>query len=305
MMPTADSISPSGSKPARRLPWFGWLGFVGLAAGEALLLGGNAWVATWFTPWMWTAYILAADALVAWRTGTSWLTTRRRELPLLILCSVGVWLVFEAYNFYLANWIYVNVPGHAGVRFLAFFWSFATIMPGVFVTADLVGCFRPTHDPDPIPRVGAASPASAFAFLIGLALVTIPLALPRPIAAYLFAFVWVGFIPLVESLNLHLGIPSPFAEWRKGSRTTVARLLVAGFICGLLWEAWNYQAFTQDGAYWIYTIPSALRVFGLHYGQMPLLGLGGFPPFALELASMYAFLRHMLGGTRVFGPPSA
>jgi len=291
------------ARPKRTFAWYGWLGIVGLAGGEALILLGNRWAATWFTPLMWTAYILAVDAFVARRTGESWLSTRRREVPLLVLLSIAVWVLFEAYNFHLVNWIYANVPADAIVRLIAFFWSFATIMPGVFETADLVGSFFPARS---LPAHTAARPSStpAVAWAVGLAMVTIPLAVPQPAAGYLFASVWIGFILLLEPLNLALGAPCPTSDWLRGDRRPVAALLLAGLACGLLWEAWNYQAFLHHGAYWVYTIPHPLRVLGLHYGQMPVLGLGGFPPFALELAAFYAFLKQLLGGKRVFGSPS-
>jgi hypothetical protein len=51
--------------------------------------------------------------------------------------------------------------------------------------------------------------------------------------------------------------------------------LVAGAICGLLWEFWNFWALTK----WVYDIPYVgwLKVF-----EMPILGFLGFPPFAVE-----------------------
>jgi hypothetical protein len=58
----------------------------------------------------------------------------------------------------------------------------------------------------------------------------------------------------------------------------------------LLWEFWNYWA----TAGWRYTIPWPLD-FGAHYFRMPILGMLGFPPFAMECYAMYHFLRRMLG----------
>ncbi len=288
--------------PRRNLPWYGWVGIAWLLACEALLLLGNRFVATWFTPLMWTGYILAIDAMVVRRGGASWLTSRRRELPLMVLLSVGVWVLFEAYNFHLKNWTYFNVPQNAWVRLVALFWSFATIMPGVFETSDLIRTFLPDRrrpsSPDEPGNAGLA-----IWFTVGVALVTIPLAVSPTAAAYLFAAVWVGFIPLLDPVVERLGVRSASGEWRRGDRRPVTALLLGGFVCGLLWEAWNYQAYLYDGAYWVYTIPQALRVFGLHYGQMPALGLGGFPPFALELHAFYLTLKALLGGARVFGGP--
>ncbi len=290
-------------RPRRTLAWYGWIGIAWLLASEAMLLLGNRWVATWFTPLMWTGYILAIDAVVVWRGGASWLTSRRRELPLMVLLSVGVWVLFEAYNFHLKNWTYINVPQSALVRLVALFWSFATIMPGVFETADLFRTFLPDRRRPSSPDL-PGNAALAIWFTVGVALVTIPLAVSPAAAPYLFAAVWLGFIPLLEPVLERLGVRSASGEWLRGDRRPAAALLLGGFVCGLLWEAWNYQAYAHYGAYWVYTIPQALRLFGLHYGQMPALGLGGFPPFALELHAFYLTFKALLGGARVFGGAS-
>ena len=47
----------------------GWLGLLILLGAEVLLYAGSRLVATWFTPLMWTGYIVLADALIAHRTG--------------------------------------------------------------------------------------------------------------------------------------------------------------------------------------------------------------------------------------------
>lgn len=284
----------------RRFPWHTWIGLGVLITAEALLLSGNRLVSNWFTPIQWTGYILLADGIVFRLRGSSWLTARLREVPLLALSSVAIWVVFEAYNLHLANWVYQGVPANPWLRDLAYFWSFATIIPGVFETADLVGAlFRRGSKSVAHRRLG---PAWLW-FVIGLAMVTIPLTIPTPAAAYFFGSVWIGFTPLLEPLNERLGAGSLLADWRRGHAAPTYALLIGGLLCGFLWETWNYQAFLTGGGHWVYTVPQPLRVFGLHFGQMPVLGLLGFPPFALELYAAYAFLREILGGDRLFGTP--
>jgi predicted flap endonuclease-1-like 5' DNA nuclease len=68
-------------------------------------------------------------------------------------------------------------------------------------------------------------------------------------------------------------------------------LLIAGGICGILWEFWNFWATTK----WIYTVPflEELKLF-----EMPLVGFLGFPPFTVECYVMYNFIslfRHQRG----------
>ena len=121
-----------------RIPGFTWLGLAILIGGQALLALRNSFVATWLTPIMWTGLILFVDGIVYRLRGRSWLMTRRREFPLLILASVAVWLIFEAYNLHLRNWRYEGLPVNTLARDIGYFWSFAAIIPGVFEIVDLV-----------------------------------------------------------------------------------------------------------------------------------------------------------------------
>ncbi len=286
--------------PAARypIPWSTPVGLAIMIIAEIALAAGSRFVAVWLTPIMWTGYILTIDGVLQARNGRSWLLSRRREIPLLIMLSVGVWLVFEAYNFHLQNWRYEGVPTDPFVRGLGYFWSFATIMPGVFVTAELIQGLLPPARMMTVPS-GATWPA--FSFLAGLAMILVPLAIPQPVASFLFAPVWIGFFLLLEPANQALGASSVLRQRSAEKGSFALALLLGGFLCGFLWEAWNFQAFLAEGAYWIYMIPEPLRIFGWHFGQMPVLGLLGFPPFALELFAMYAFLRRMLGGNEMFG----
>ena len=279
----------------------GWLGLVILLGAEALLYAGSRFVATWFTPIMWTGYIILADAVIAQRMGRSWLTTRQREFGFLAVLSVLSWLIFEVYNIKLKNWVYVGVPEPMWVRDIGFFWSFATITPAIFQTAELLESFFPHSRAKQAPLLPAPLPsetrkALSPSILLGLAFVAIPPALPDDLAPYTFGFVWLGFVALLEPINWRLGLPSFLSDWLNGDKKRVWLWLAAGFICGLLWEAWNYQTLAQDGAGWLYTMPELIHnlIFGLHYGKMPLAGLLGFPPFALECFAIYHFLRWAL-----------
>jgi hypothetical protein len=286
----------------QRFPDFTWIGLAILLVGQALLGAGSSFVATWLTPIMWTGLILFVDGIVYRLRGRSWLMTRRREFPLLILASVAVWLIFEAYNLHMRNWRYEGLPANALVRDIGYFWSFATIIPGVFELSDLVLALieragKRTGEPRTMLPTG---PSWAW-WLAGIAMVTIPLALPASTATYLFGAVWIGFFLLLDPLNEKLGLPSVRRQWRMGSRRMIWALLLGGLICGFIWEAWNQQSVAAGGAYWVYLFPEELRPFGWTYGQMPLLGLLGFPPFALELFAFYIIIRESLGGDRVFG----
>ena len=292
------------SNPGRLgLPIYTWAGLAILAAGQLLLRTGNAWMATWLTPVMWTGVILLMDGLVFRLRGRSWIMTRRREIPLLVLASVGVWLIFEAYNLHLRNWRYEGLPDSSLLRDLGYLWSFATIMPGVFEATDLCLAIlerRPLAErlPKSILRIGRPWVWS----IAWIGMVSIPLALPSKTAALFFGAVWIGFFLLLDPLNERLGVPALRQRWRLGDRRLVYSLLLGGIICGLLWETWNQQAALAGGAHWVYIFPDPLRPLGLRFGQMPVLGLLGFPPFALELFAFYQFIREILGGDRVYSP---
>lgn len=296
-----DTIKPK-SLP---FPWHGWLGITVLISAEALLHIGNEFVATWMTPIMWTGYILTVDAFVYKLQGKSWMKTRLREMPFLILVSVGVWLLFEVYNFHLKNWHYVGLPADLFIRDIGFFWSFATIMPGVFETADLLNALlaKSSHEEVDQPTPNPISVTDWIWIFLGILIIIIPLVLRDELAAYLFAFIWIGFIPILDPVNKWMGAVSLQVCWRNQKQQIVIILLSAGFICGFLWETWNYQAFLARGAYWVYTVPQPLRIFNWHFGKMPVLGLLGFPPFALELFAFYQLLRKVSGGNKTFGSP--
>ena len=87
---------------------------------------------------------------------------------------------------------------------------------------------------------------------------------------------WIGLIFLLDPVLYRLDPEvSLLGRAEKGRYGLILRLLVAGLLCGFLWEFWNYWS----GAKWVYTVPhfNFWKVF-----EMPVLGYLGFPPFALE-----------------------
>jgi hypothetical protein len=278
----------------RPLPAYGWLGLVALAAGEWLLFRGVEPLATYFTPFAWTAYILLADAAVFAVRGRSRLSAagERREFARIALLSIPLWLIFEAYNLRLENWTYIVLPENWLARYFGYAWSFATITPGIFVTADLIesfGWFIPTREGSPTAegfkptKPVKLSPRAQFNFIVaGALMLVVPVVLPQQIGAYLFAPVWLGFIFLLDPINFRLGLPSLLGDLEQGRRVRLGGLLVSGWVCGWLWEFWNYWA----SAKWLYIFPlfQDYKIF-----EMPVPGYFGFPPFALECFTMYVF----------------
>jgi len=269
----------------RNFPAHGWLGFVALAGAEWLLFHRAEPVSTYFTPIAWSAYILIADAATFAVTGRSRLNDAPLSLARMALLSIPLWLIFEAYNLRLQNWEYAGVPLPWAAAVLGYGWSFATITPAIFETSDLVQALLPPLPGEP----WRISRGAENALLIGGAVCLIaPLTVPRAMAAHLFALVWVGFVLLLDPINRRLGLPSFLGDLADGFRRRLYGFLAAGFICGWLWEFWNYWA----AAKWHYTFPmfQNTKIF-----EMPAPGYLGFLPFALECFAMYVSAAWLFG----------
>ncbi len=180
------------------LPLYGWVGVVLLAGSEALLFQGHRFVATYFTPLAWTAYLLVVDAAVVALRGRSRLTTSPGKFLRLAGASILLWLTFELYNLRLQNWVYTGIPPNRAAALAGFAWAFATIWPALFETADLIeafGWFGPWRP----WRLSLC--AERTLCIIGAALLLLPLLLPRGLARYLFGMVWIGFALLLDPVN--------------------------------------------------------------------------------------------------------
>lgn len=264
---------------------YGWTGLIALALATLLMFRGFAPVAVYFTPIAWTCYILAADAAVLAIRGTSLLHDRPARFWTLAALSIPLWLIFEAYNLRLENWTYVGVPRQWAFAILGYGWSFATIWPGIFETADLVESFR-WFKPRAAFRFSRAARYCMISF--GAACLIVPLVVPQAAARYLFVLVWIGFVFLLDPLNYRIGAPSFLADLAEGRFSRFYSFLISGFVCGWLWEFWNYWA----AAKWHYIFPmfQQYKIF-----EMPAPGFLGFLPFALECFTMFATMEWFLG----------
>jgi len=265
-----------------RFPRYGLVGLCVIVAAEALLLAGNRLVATYFTPLVWSGYIVVVDALVAMRKGASPLLSRRREFLLALPISIASWYVFEGVNLLLKNWSYVNLPASAAGRWLGYAWSYATITPAILLTAEVIETMIGPRLRGRRPVDWSARVETAF-FASGLLLFVVTLVVPSP---YLCPLPWISVLLWFEGMNDRLGIGSFSRMFRSGDYGLFVSLLIAGAVCGVLWESWNYGALTK----WNYHVP---YLPGVKLFEMPVLGYLGFPPFALECYLMYRFMRFL------------
>jgi hypothetical protein len=272
----------------RKLPWYAWIGLALIATSEAGMLARIEPFWSWHTPIAWTGYILVVDGLVWQQRGDSLLRNARAEAVFLALTSIPLWVIFEQYNKHaLHNWYYAGLPDNLFVREVGYAWSFATIWPAIFETSELVGTLRDRRAPDFRRAIPPQVPLGVYGWLSvigGAIMLTIPFVYP---STWLAAPVWLGFILLLDPINASVGAESIRGDLMRGHRGRLVNLLIGGFLCGVVWECWNYWARVK----WIYNVPVPphLKLF-----EMPIAGYGGFLPFAVECFAMYVFARHVV-----------
>ncbi|MCK4235548.1 MAG: hypothetical protein KAX38_00415 [Candidatus Krumholzibacteria bacterium] len=266
----------------RRFLLHGTTGILIIAAAEILLLRGNLWVKTFFTPLVWTGYILLVDAIIARAKGESPITTRRSEFFIMLPLSIICWYVFEGTNLLLRNWSYVNLPENTATRWIGYAWSYSTILPGIFLTAELIETLIGERLRNRRP-INFGPRTEMIFFLTGFLLFVVTLIFP---SRYLCPLPWISVLLWFEGMNDRMGIGSFSEKFRKGDYSLFVSLIVSGAVCGLLWESWNFQAATR----WHYHVPYLpdVKLF-----EMPVLGYLGFLSFAVECYLMYRFVRFL------------
>jgi hypothetical protein len=262
----------------RTFPIHGIIGIIALLLSEIFLFKKVDPFYSWFYCFVWWSYILIVDAMIYRLKGNSLLISRAREFFLMIPWSIFIWLIFEAANLSLENWYYINLP-HSGVeRWLGYAIAYGTVLPGIFETTELLetlGLFKNSKMKKTIISGGGHSVLILSGILCLMSSVLMP--------EYCFPLIWVGFVFLLEPFNYRFGGRSLLKDLEEGSPQKIYLLLIAGLICGLLWEFWNFWALSK----WVYTVPFFDEGKGF---EMPLLGFLGFPPFAVQAYVMYNFI---------------
>lgn len=261
-----------------------WLGAGLFALAVSGSLAGIAWIRISFYQLAWWGYVCMVDAGIQRIQGNSLLVNRRRVFWSMCLVSATFWFGWELVNLRLENWFYLGVPPQIWHRWPGTFVAFATVLPGIFVTYELLGLWglHWGRGVRPIPPTRAWYP---WFWGVGAIMLILPMAWPK----VFFPLVWGALVFLLEPINHRLGVKSLMRSWERGDLSPFVRLLAAGLVCGVCWESWNWLA----GARWTYNIPlfSQFKIFA-----MPLAGYLGFPPFAVECYVFYATVSLLWGG---------
>jgi len=275
-----------GVTRSNKYPWYGWLGLLLVAVFWGLNWGLSGLRTQWGFTGLWLGYTLSVDGLVFLRKGDSILSRNGKASGWLFLVSAGAWWMFEVINWRTQNWWYDGRQYFTDWQyFLLASFSFSTVMPAVFSTAELYGSFGWLQKVKP-GLVVRPTPANLWRFFVsGVVMLGLLYAWPR----YFFPLVWVSLYFIFEPLNAWLGRRTLASYTGRGDWRPVYTLWLGCLTCGFFWEMWNYRSYPK----WIYHVPF---VDFWHVFEMPLLGYGGYLPFALEL---YAFFQLVAGALKV------
>ena len=266
----------------RNFAWHGWLGLALMATFWTLNWGLPGLRTHWgFFP-MWLGYCLLVDGLVYFRTGTSLLTRSWCKYIGLFLVSAPAWWLFEALNWRLQNWIYQGGEQFSWLKYsLLATLSFTTVIPAVFGSAELLSSFSFWKRVGRGPRIAPDQKTTLVFFFTGWLMFGLMLAWPQ----YFFPFIWISVYFILEPLNVWLGNRNLAQYTGEGNWRPVLALWSGVLLTGFFWEMWNFFSYPK----WIYQVPwgNCCHVF-----EMPLLGYGGYLPFALELFALY----HLVAG---------
>ena len=251
------------------------------------------WPLNWFLPglrsqWaffpLWVGYCLAVDALVYRRKGNSLLTRSKAGYLRLFLISAPVWWLFELINLRTQNWVYDGKQFFTELEYgIRATFSFSTVIPAAFGTAELAGTFKWLKKMKPGIQIVPDSFTLGVFFVSGWALLAGVLLLP----VYFFPFVWLSIYLIIEPVNCVLKNRNILHYTATGDWRPVIALWIGCLICGFFWEMWNFYSYPK----WLYHIPF---VDFLHVFEMPILGYLGYIPFSLELFALYHLITGLL-----------
>jgi hypothetical protein len=190
-------------------------------------------------------------------------------------------------------------------RWLGYAIAYGTVLPGMFETAELLetlGLLKKSRiNPSTLRTKGLNSlrvdpkqclstvervkknifPSAGHSVLILLGALCLISSVLIPECC--FPLIWIGFTIFLDPFVYRFGGKSLLRDFEDGNPQKIYLLLIAGLICGILWEFWNYWTLSK----WVYTVPFFEERKGF---EMPFLGFLGFPPFAVQAYVIYNFI---------------
>jgi len=262
--------------------WYGFLGILMIIFAEFTMFLRIQPFATWFLPIVWFGYIFLVDSTVFMLKGNSLINNRPKRFITLLCVSVIFWYIFEIYNQFIHGWHYAGLPESRAITFAMGSISFATIVPAVFETWELIRQFHLFNSRMIRIKFKISKYLLYASILTGLIFLILPFFYSKP---FMWVFVWTGFVLLLDPIMFLLhNEKSLLWQVKKRKFNTVFSLFLAGYICGFLWEFWNYWQLTK----WYYTVPilENIKIF-----EIPVVGFLAYGPFAWELYIMYHFVK--------------
>jgi hypothetical protein len=244
-----------------------------------LLITLVGWAVLWTVESPWNPLAFAAmwtgAATMMWAASPQGYPSLRRHVALAAL-SIPLWWWFELVNTRVVNWRYVYSWDYASAEYtILASIAFSTVTPALTAATAFLGRFvgegRDTAGALLSARgawlaIGAGVLAQAGVFLFPM---------------QLYPLVWVAPFLIMDGLLSLAGGRSLTALMLQGHWRLPILLGLAGLLCGVLWEFWNFWATPK----WEYHVP--LLGFGKVF-EMPILGYGGYVPFAWSMLQLVA-----------------
>ncbi len=241
--------------------------------GIGLLLVAAGWIPLWTVDSFWNPLAFTAlwtgVALVAWGLSAKGYPGARRHLGLAAL-SAPIWWWFELVNTRVANWQYVFTPHYNDLEYAVLSTlAFSTVVPALVAMTAVTHRVIGRH----VAMVAITSDRRRLPIAeIGLGVLMQAAVFTWPNGA--FPLVWVAPFLVIDGCMGLAKRRSLVGRTLDGAFGEVVLIGTAGLFCGILWEFWNYWSMPK----WEYSLPY-LGFVGVF--EMPVLGYGGYVPFAL------------------------
>ncbi|UAA38878.1 hypothetical protein KIH87_00425 [Paraneptunicella aestuarii] len=283
-------------------PWWFWLGtiimifFWGLMWSHSTAFGELVYWS--FTP-LWWGFILFLDGIVFHRNnGVSLLHSKPITMFMAYIVSIGGWVYFEFYDYFvLGNWYYPqanDAPWSHLTLTIEFLVTYGTITVVFFEWYSLFKTFPnfpARYQNGPKMKVSGNALISLGSILIAAMVIW-----PYPF----FWVVWIGPFAVLSGVLINCNIQNTFLNIaQRGDWSDGVLMGLASLFNGFVWEFWNYGSVglgihtPTNPNYWDYNIPYVDVIF--IFSDMPLLGYFGYIPFGVLVCQTFIWAGVLFG----------